>query len=271
MRGLEQFHITAVHKIAFTFGPALTIYWYGVMVALGFLAGLWTAGRRGLRGGFAAEQIVDLGPWLIVGTILGARALYVLSYWHEEFAAAPLADVFKVWRGGLVFYGGLIGASLACILYTRIKHLPLWKVADILAPSIALGHFFGRIGCLLNGCCYGRACSLPWAITFPEGHETHPKGSPATPVHPTEIYEALLNLALYAALAWLYRRRKFDGQVFGVYLISYALLRSFVEMFRGDYPQYYGGWATPAQLVSGGVLTAGVVLLMVLPNPSQPR
>ena len=255
-----------MHPIALNLGP-LTIHWYGVMVALGFLAGLWTAGRRAMHAGIAAEKIIDLGPWLIVGAILGARTLYVVSYWHESFEGKPLEEIFMVWKGGLVFYGGLIGSSLACILYAGMKKLPLWKVADILAPSVALGYVFGRIGCLLNGCCYGRACSLPWAICFPEGN---PLGSPTTPVHPTEVYESLLNLCLYAALAWLFRRKKFDGQVFGVYLVCYAVLRSFVEMFRGDYPEpkhYLGGWATPAHLVSIVILAAGLVLLRVLPRP----
>ena len=179
-------------------------------------------------------------------------------------------------KGGLVFYGGLIGAAVACILYTRLKQLPLWKVADIMAPSIALGYVFGRIGCLMNGCCYGRACNMPWAITFPAGHETHPLGEPATPVHPTQIYESLLNLFLYLGLAWLYRRKKYDGQVFSVYLVSYAVLRSTVEIFRGDYPAYQhflGGWATPAQLVSIGILAAGLILIFILsrhtPRPAK--
>jgi phosphatidylglycerol:prolipoprotein diacylglycerol transferase len=248
-----------VHPIAFQLG-SLTITWYGVMVATAFLAGLWTASRRGLSSGIPAEKILDLGPWLIVGTILGARALYVFSYWHEQFAGQPLFEVFRVWRGGLVYYGGLMGASLAGILYARLKALPLWRLADVMAPSIALGSVFGRIGCLLNGCCYGRECDLPWAIHFPAGHQTYPHG-----VHPTQVYDSLLNLVLYLCLAWLYRRKKFDGEIFAAYLIGYALFRSFVEMFRGDYSQYYlGGWATPAQLVSMAILAVGVVLWCVL-------
>jgi phosphatidylglycerol:prolipoprotein diacylglycerol transferase len=259
-----------MHPIAFEHGR-LVITWYGVMVALGFMAGLWTAGRRSLHSGIAAEKIIDLGPWLIIGAIIGARTLYVISYWHEAFEGEPIAEIFKVWKGGLVFYGGLIGSSLACMLYVRLKELPLWKVADIVAPSIALGYVFGRIGCLLNGCCYGRACNLPWAIRFPAGNAQH---APTFPVHPTQIYESLLNLGLYAALAWLYRRKKFDGQVFGAYLVSYALLRSFVEMFRGDYPErqhYLGGWATPAHLASIAILAAGLALLRLLPRPEAKR
>lgn len=237
------------------------------MMALAFLAGLWTASRRGVRDGIPGERVLDLGPWLIVGAILGARALYVITFWREQFAGEPFWEVFMVQKGGLVYYGGLIGACLGGILYAKIRKLELWKLADVLAPSIALGYVFGRIGCLMNGCCYGRACQLPWAISFPAGHETHPVGEPATPVHPTQIYESLLSLCLYAALAWLYRRKKFDGQVFATYLVSYAILRSFVEVFRGDYPpqqHFLGGWATPAQLVSIAILTTGIILFWLL-------
>jgi phosphatidylglycerol---prolipoprotein diacylglyceryl transferase len=259
-----------MHPIALELGP-LPIHWYGVMVALGFLAGLWTASRRGVSAGVAAEKVIDLGPWLIVGAIVGARTLYVISYWREQFAGASFLEVFKVWNGGLVFYGGLVGATLASVLYIRRMKLPLWKLADILAPSIALGYVFGRIGCLLNGCCYGRACELPWAIRFPPGNAM---GAPTYPVHPTEIYESLLNLVLYFVLAWLYRHKRFDGQVFGAYLVCYALLRSFVELFRGDYPahqHYLGGWATPAHLVSILILASGLVLLRLLPRAEAKR
>ena len=259
-----------MHPIAFDLGP-FPIHWYGVLVALGFLAGLWTASRRGLSAGISAEKVLDIGPWLILGTILGARTFYVISYWREQFAGEPWTEVFMVWKGGLVFYGGLVGATAAGIVYIRWKQLPLWKMADILAPSIALGYVFGRIGCLLNGCCYGRACSLPWAVRYPVGNPLTP---PTFPVHPTQVYDSLLNLALYAALAWLYRRKKFDGQIFALYLIGYALLRSFVELFRGDYPlrqHYLGGWATPAHLVSFAILAAGLLLFYLLPRPQSPR
>ena len=247
---------------------SLPVHWYGVMVALGFLAGLWTAGRRARLSEIPAESVLDLGPWLIIGSLVGARALYVATFWREQFAGQPIWEIFMIQHGGLVYYGGLIGAVAAGLLYTRLKHLPLWKVADIVAPSIALGHVFGRIGCLFNGCCYGRECHLPWAIRFPP---TNLGGAPATPVHPTQVYESLLNLALYAGLAWLFRRKKFDGQVFATYLVCYAVLRSFVELFRGDYPayQYLAGVLTPAQAVSTLIFAAGVVLFVFLPRPAQ--
>jgi phosphatidylglycerol:prolipoprotein diacylglycerol transferase len=253
-----------MHPIAFHVG-SFPVHWYGVMMGIAFLAGLWTAGRRGVRDGFAPEKIQDTATWLIVGAIVGARAVYVATYWNEQFAGRPLSEVFMVQHGGLVYFGGLIGAALACILFARIKKLPMWKLADVLAPSIALGSMFGRIGCLLNGCCYGRPCSLPWAIHFPPGHETYPNG-----VHPTEIYDALFNLALYVALAWLYRRKKFDGQVFAIYLLCYAVTRSIVELFRGDYTaSHLHGGLTPAQLIGIGTFATGLALYRWLPRPGK--
>lgn len=261
-----------MHPIAFTLGP-LTVHWYGIFVALGFLAGLWTASRRAKLAGIAPEKIFDLGPWLIIGGILGGRVLYVISYWREEFAG-NIREIFMVQHGGLVFYGGLVGATILGIIYLHLKKLPLWRVADIVAPSIALGYVFGRIGCLMNGCCYGRECHLPWAITFPlvvdsDGVMRFPHNG--VPVHPTEIYDSLLNLCFYLFLAWLFRRRKFDGQIFATYLVGYAVLRSLVEYFRGDYKVLYvGGVVTPAQLVSIGIVIGGIALMWLLPRP-QPR
>jgi phosphatidylglycerol---prolipoprotein diacylglyceryl transferase len=254
-----------VDKIAFQIG-SWPIHWYGVLVALGFVAGLWTASRRGLREGFAPERVLDAGPWIIIGSVLGARILYVTTYWQESFAGQPFTEIFMIQRGGLVFYGGLIGAALAVILYAAVRKLPLWKLADVLAPSIALGYVFGRLGCLMNGCCYGRECALPWAIRFPVGHDTHPVHGEAQPVHPTQIYDSVLNLGLYLFLAWLYRRKKFDGQVFAAYLICYAFARSFVEYFRGDYtdPHIHANFLTPAQLISVAILVAGIGLFVVL-------
>lgn len=237
------------------------VHWYGVLVALGFLAGLWTASRRAMIYKIRPEQIGDAGPWMIVGAIVGARAMYVGTYWKEKFAGQPLKEIFMIQHGGLVFYGGFIGAVVAILIYCRLKKIALWKFADALAPSVPLGYVFGRLGCLMNGCCYGRACSLPWAIKFPASHETA-----GTAVHPTQIYDSVLSLATYLFLAWMYRRKKFDGQIFALYLVCYAFTRSFVEYFRGDYTEVHitGGFLTPAQLISVGILAAGIVLALVL-------
>jgi hypothetical protein len=179
-----------VHPIAFQLGSA-----HDSLVWRDDRAGV---SRRALDGhpprpreNISGEKIADVTLWLMVGAILGARAVYVTTYWKDEFASQPFREIFMIQHGGLVYYGGLIGATIAGIIYIRWKKLPLWKTADVLAPSIALGSVFGRIGCLLNGCCYGRACSLPWAIRFPADNSGTPRRR--TPVHPTEIYDALLN------------------------------------------------------------------------------
>ncbi len=255
-----------MNPIAFYLG-SLPVRWYGVMMALAFLAGLWTATRRARLVNVSGDVIADVTLWLMAGSIIGARFVYVTTYWHTEFAGQPFSEVFMIQHGGLVYYGGLIGAMISGLGYLFWKKQPVWKIADILAPSVALGSVFGRIGCLLNGCCFGRACDLPWAIHFPADHETH-----GAAVHPTEIYDALLNLALYFFLAWLFRRKKFDGQIFSTYLIVYAVFRSIVEYFRGDYPtDHVHAGLTSAQLVSVPIFVAGLVLAAVLARRGRPK
>lgn len=254
-----------MHKVAFDLG-GLPVYWYGVLVATGFFLGLWTASRRGLRDGLPPEKVMDAALWVFIGAIVGSRVLHVINYWEEDFAGKPLIQIFNIRQGGLVFYGGLIGATLTTIFYLRWKKLPVWKFGDAMAPSIALGAVFGRMGCLMNGCCYGQPSQAPWAIRFPGDHDTAGHA-----VHPTQVYDSLLNLGLYAGLAWLYRRKKFDGQVFATHLMCYAVLRSFVELFRGDYGQaqrYLGGLLTPGQFVSVGIVLVGAVLYWRLSRTS---
>jgi phosphatidylglycerol:prolipoprotein diacylglycerol transferase len=246
-----------VHPEAFKLG-SLTIYWYGVMVALAFIAGMWTAVRRAPRDGLSPEKVADLAPWLIVAGLVGARVLFVISYWGEFFADKPWWEVFMIRHGGLVFYGGFIGAAAAGVIYARWKKLPLITLGDTIAPSIALGHMFGRLGCFLNGCCHGAACNLPWAVRFPPDHVTG-----GQPVHPTQLYEAGLNLLLYLGLAWLHPRKKFAGQVFGVYLLGYAVLRAFVELFRGDYGEHHLGPLTPGQAISVVIFGVGIAFLLL--------
>ncbi len=248
-----------MHSIAFEIG-GFTLYWYGILTAFGFFAAFWLANRNAVRSGLSMNAIPDLAPWLIGGAVVGARLLYVISYWNEDFAGKPLWEIFMLRRSGLVYYGGLIGASLATVFYCWWKKYPLWKMADCITPGIALGHGFGRIGCLMTGCCYGRPTDLPWAIHFPHDHWTHGVG-----VHPTQIYESGLNFALFGFLAWVLSRKKFDGQVFAVYLMCYAVVRSFVELFRGDYtPAHIVAFLTPGQLVSIGTFAAGAFLIWKL-------
>jgi phosphatidylglycerol:prolipoprotein diacylglycerol transferase len=254
-----------VHPILFQYGT-FTIHAYGVMMALAFLAGLWTATLRARRANIPGEKIADVTLWLMVGAILGARIFYVTTYWKQEFADQPFTEVFMIQHGGLVYYGGFIGAVLAGVIAIKRLKLPLWQTADVFAPSIALGSVFGRIGCLLNGCCYGRECDLPWAITFTNPQASQYSNTPlGVPLHPTQIYDALLNLGLYFLLAWMFRRKKFDGQIFATYLILYAVFRSIVEYFRGDYPgDHIHAGLTSAQLVSVPIFIAGLALAAIL-------
>lgn len=245
------------------------IHTFGLLVALGFVTGLWAASRKARAAGLNPELPYDLAPWLIGGGLLGARLLYVISYWQRDFAGQPFGEIFALWKGGLVYYGGLLGATVAGVIVVLRRRLPLWRVADCLAPGIALGQVFGRVGCLLNGCCFGREAAVPWAIRYPATHSTFP-----LLVHPAQVYESLLNLAFFAALMGLHRRRKFDGQVFAAYLIGYAFIRSFAEYFRGDYEvisRPVAGVFTPGQTTSGLILAAGLVLFCLRRRGKAPK
>ena len=260
-------------SIAFKIG-GFTIYWYGILVAGGFLAGLWTASRRCVLDKLDGKVISDLGVWIILAGMIGARAMHVVTYWEEQYADQPLSHLLDFRGGGLVFHGGFIGAALAVILYVRLHgKQPLWKIADAFAQSIPLGHALGRLGCLMTGCCFGTACDLPWAIHFPAHSpaftalgQAPTDAAHSLYVHPTQIYSALLNVALYGGLAWLYRHKRFDGQVFGLYLAGYSINRFVVEFFRGDYQaeQLWFGWVKPGQQLSLFLLPIGIALIILL-------
>ena len=260
-------------SIAFKIG-GFTIYWYGILVAGGFLAGLWTASRRCVLDKLDGKVISDLGVWIILAGMIGARAMHVVTYWEEQYADQPLSHLLDFRGGGLVFHGGFIGAALAVILYVRLHgKQPLWKIADAFAPSIPLGHALGRLGCLMTGCCFGTACDLPWAIHYPAHSpaftalgQAPTDAAHSLYVHPTQIYSALLNVALYGGLAWLYRHKRFDGQVFGLYLAGYSINRFVVEFFRGDYQaeQLWFGWVKPGQQLSLFLLPIGIALIILL-------
>ena len=211
-------------------GP-LTIHSYGMFYALGIIAAVCLSEYLYRRTGGKPGVIADMSIPVVIGVLLGARTMFVLvesSYYLEH----PL-EVFKVWQGGLVFYGGLIGGALAFVITARIRKLDLWRLADTLAPGIALGHGLGRIGCFLAGSCYGRPTDVPWAVTFTAPNSLA-RDILGVPVHPTQLYSSASLFLLSGILILISRGRSFRGQVIASYLLLYGTFRFFIEFFRGD-------------------------------------
>jgi phosphatidylglycerol:prolipoprotein diacylglycerol transferase len=241
-----------MHPILIRLG-SLEIHTYGVLVACGFLFGILTAQRRAKREGIEPERIGDLGVWLIVSAMLGAKIFHIIFFWNDFLAGWREVGISSL-RSGFVFYGGFVGATTAGIIYAKVKKLPLWKLADIFAPSIALGHAFGRVGCFFEGCCYGKECLLPWAVHFPPPHAMAGVG-----VHPTELYEAAGNLAICGILIAFYHRRRYDGQIWWAYVFLYGALRFNVEFFRGDYSVHYFDIFTTAQFMAIALIIVALI------------
>jgi phosphatidylglycerol:prolipoprotein diacylglycerol transferase len=243
-----------MHPLFVRLGP-LTIHTYGVLVALGFMLGITVAYRNARRAGIDADRIGDLGVWLVLAGMLGGKLFHIIFFW-DDFRAGWRAVGIASLREGFVFFGGFIAAMVVTILYTRRKGLPLMKVADAFAPGAALGHAFGRLGCFFEGCCYGRACDLPWAVQFPSSHL-----AAGFRVHPSQLYEAAGNLVIFAGLSLYARRKRFDGQVWWSYVLAYGALRFVIEFFRGDYETYYFGVFTNAHLIAAGLMVAALWFL----------
>ena len=239
-----------MHPILFELG-SFPIRSYGVMLAFAFLAGIALARRDAPRVGVDPDAISDLGFWVILSAVVGSRLFYVLFYNWDAVVHDPL-EFFRVWHGGLVFYGGLIGAVATSAVFLRIRRLPVLGVMDLAAPAIALGQGLGRLGCFLNGCCYGVVCELPIGVTFQPPAPPHP-------VHPTQLYESAAQF-LWAAVLWRLRTRlPHPGAMISLYVVTYGLTRFLVEFVRGDgNPQY--GLFTLSQWVS--VLAVGAVGLV---------
>jgi phosphatidylglycerol:prolipoprotein diacylglycerol transferase len=233
------------------FGQELALHTYGVAIALGFLVAILVGVRAAARTGEDAERVRDLCFWLLVSSLIGSRLLFIATnvptYVQLCREEGDCLRALRVWEGGLVFFGGFFGALLTAVWYTRRHDMRFWRVADVLAPSVAIGHFFGRLGCYAAGCCWGKeahGAALAWAARFPAtslvfqdytAREALPASAEVTPpLHPVQLYEALGELGLFLALSLLLRRKRWDGQVLVAYLIGYSILRFVVELFRGD-------------------------------------
>ncbi|MDA8098586.1 MAG: prolipoprotein diacylglyceryl transferase [Nitrospiraceae bacterium] len=260
------FEIPKIDLGAWTIGP-FPIRLYGLMIGIGFLLGIWLASRRAKKEGIDPDRILDMGIYLLLAAIVGSRLLYVIVTW-QEFTRNPL-DIFAIWKGGLVFYGGLIGAVATGVWYLRKHDLPLWKTADIFAPYVALGHMFGRFGCFFAGCCYGAQCTGPLGITYSDPHSLAPLG---IGLYPTQLFEAGGEFLNFLLLLTLYRFRSFDGQVFWTYPALYAVLRFTVEFFRGDAVRgvWFGGLVSTSQIIAVVMFCASLIMLRYLGSRQQP-
>jgi len=243
-------------------GP-LHILSYGLMLAIAFLVGTMLSLREARRRNLDPDQLVTVILVILIASVIGARALYVLEHLHEF--RSGWGRVFAVWQGGLTLYGGVVAGTLAALITARRLKLPMWETADALAPSVALGTAFGRVGCYLNGCCYGRPTSMPWGVVYPP--DTFPSLEfGAAPLHPAQLYNALFGLALFAAL-WLTRKRfTTPGVLFWTFVVAFTLGRIVLDSWRSYEPGALmlaiGSFEiTESQVLSGAMALFGVLMI----------
>lgn len=235
---------------------------YGAALMVGFLAGTYAAIRLGKRRGVPADRLLDLGLVILVGALIGARVGYVLQ------AGGPLLDIPALMHeglGGLSFHGGLLGGLLTASIYIGITKLPYWRVADSATPAVALGYAITRIGCFLNGCCFGReAVGLPWAMTFPFSPDAYPR---LHAVHPTQLYASLMGFAMFGILLLLARGNSLGraGRLFMALLMLEGVERFVMEIYRYPDPSFTGG-LTLAQIVSIALFVVGALGWFLLPR-----
>jgi phosphatidylglycerol:prolipoprotein diacylglycerol transferase len=284
-------------------GGEVSVHSYGVMVAAGLAAGVAYAYRAGRHEGLDGGRVLDLAFWMIVAGLLGSRLVYALVN-AGDFAGACLdgtgaprslreafsdcTRIFQIWQGGLVFYGGVVAAVAVAWRFARRENWSFARVGDIFAPALALGHAIGRIGCFAAGCCFGKESASAIAVAFPRGSVAFdelaaagaiPPGAGMTaPLHPTQLYEALGELAIFVLLVALRRRlRARAGATLLLYLALYAPLRFVVEIFRGDVTRRFvvaldtpclASWLhlplAESIFLSVGQLTSLVVMLAVV-------
>jgi phosphatidylglycerol---prolipoprotein diacylglyceryl transferase len=244
-----------MHPILFHFS-SFTLYTYGFFLAMGFLVAIWFSKRNARFYDLKPDDISDLFFVILLGGILGARLLYVFINF-EDFQS-NLWDIFKIWNGGLVFFGGFIAAVAGSVVMLKIKKLPFLKTADTLSPGVALGHAVGRLGCFFAGCCYGRECTLPFAVQF-----SHPDSLAPLNVylHPTQIYMAGANLLVFFILIRLQQHKRFHGMVFLSYVILYSVFRFIIEFFRGD---FRGDFFFDFLSMSQGIGIMAVIIAVIL-------
>jgi phosphatidylglycerol---prolipoprotein diacylglyceryl transferase len=250
---------TAMMRVLFRIpGLNVSFYSFGVMLALGVVAGVVLARQRFRREGLDPDRVYDLAIVTILAGLVGARLFYVAQYWGETVNS--WTDALRIWEGGIVLYGGAFGALAGFLLYRAFVRFPTLATLDAMAPSLALGLAIGRLGCWLNGCCYGQVCAIPGlGASFPPDsppwraevlQRLIPKDAPTSwPLHPTQIYSALDAVMILLVLLAYYPLRRRDGEVFGLLLLIYPPTRFLIELLRDDEAAMISGF-TVAQVVS---------------------
>ena len=233
------------------------------MVAIGVLVGLTVVFKLAREQGLNSDEMWNLGALVILSGILGAKVLLIVNDW-TYYSRHP-REIFSmaVLQSGGVFSGGLVAAILVAFWYLRRHHIPFLRACDVFAPGVAIGHAFGRIGCFAAGCCYGRPTTMPWGVTFTNPLAAEFVGTPLNvKLHPTELYEFVAEVINFCVLYWLSKRKKFEGQIIGLYLILYGVARYVIEFFRGDPGRgmVFGGFMSGTQLIALGMVVAGGVL-----------
>ncbi len=219
-----------MHPILFHSGN-ITVYAYGFFLILAFIAGATVTVFRARKAhlGISFDTAAELFFYNVVAAMIGARLFHAILNF-DAFWSDPLR-IFRIWEGGLVFYGGFILAAIVSAVYMARHKLPGWKLLDLVSPPLALGLGVGRIGCFLAGCCYGKETSLPWGIVFTDPNSLARLN---VPLHPTQLYDAVNGWIIFFFLSWLEKRKRFDGETFSVLLIFYSTTRFLIEILRGD-------------------------------------
>ncbi len=256
---------------------SIPIYSYGFMLMIAFLVAITIARWRARKEGIDPNKITDLGIYLVCAGILGARLFFIVQFFEDY--KNNLLSIFKIYEGGLVYYGGLFAGIVTLFVYVKGHQLPFFKIIDMLMPSAAVGLGFGRIGCFLNGCCFGKLAShVPWAVQFPRTLDKMGTvdGSPAflhqyelgfvhlsdahtLPIHPTQLYSFLSDIALFFILSAFFKYRKRDGEVLLLFGIIYPVIRFCMEALRDDNPLFFNLF-TVAQIISIGMFIVSLSL-----------
>ena len=247
----------------FELGP-VSIYTYGVLLATAYMVGLWFATARARARGLDGNRVMDLGIYIIISALVGAKLLLVVVEF-DHFRQNP-SELWTVLRSGGVFYGGLLLAVGVAFWFMRRHRLPLWTTCDAFAPGIALGQAVGRLGCVMAGCCYGKPTELPWGITFTNPLAATNVGTPLdVSLHPTQLYESVAVLLILGFLLLAERRGSpFPGRTFWTYLLLYPSVRFVIEFFRGDPRGTVFDVLSTSQFVSLLLIPLSIVMLLVL-------